>query len=354
VQGLGSACENIAPFIYCVIKLSVDSRNDESVYLLEEGLELWLATLHNSRTLIPQWMELTRFIPPILELGSESLRTMLYIVQAYLYLAPTEFISNCGEKICTRLNDQYSDLQDEGVLLILRVVDLVLKVGPSDTPNKFGSLIFKSYQAVYHGTDYPMLMSLHLSIISWMLLRFPEDSSTFMTQLENYSNSGNFPLDTPEGINSAAGRVLDVWIEKMPLITQTDRRKLLALGMSSLLLPNGSQVVHDRIYGIFQNIAETLNDIMKYDDNTQTYTDSLIISDQSPCDDGEDSEYDTEHDSRKRIVASKDIVHCFSLRDYFQQKITDWGVGVGQPFYTNVISNIDCETLASLKEYISL
>ena len=65
-QGLGSACENIAPFIYCVIKLSVDSRNDESVYLLEEGLELWLATLHNSRTLIPQWMELTRFIPPIL------------------------------------------------------------------------------------------------------------------------------------------------------------------------------------------------------------------------------------------------------------------------------------------------
>ena len=81
---------------------------------------------------------------------------------------------------------------------------------------------------------------------------------------------------------------------------------------------------------------------------------SLIISDQSPCDDGEDSEYDTEHDSRKRIVASKDIVHCFSLRDYFQQKITDWGVGVGQPFYTNVISNIDCETLASLKEYISL
>ena len=168
--------------------------------------------------------------------------------------------------------DQYSDLQDEGVLLILRVVDLVLKVGPSDTPNKFGSLIFKSYQAVYHGTDYPMLMSLHLSIISWMLLRFPEDSSTFMTQLENYSTSGNFPLDTPEGINSAAGRILDVWIEKMPLITQTDRRKLLALGMSSLLLPNGSQVVHDRIYGIFQNIAETLNDIMKYDDNTQTYT----------------------------------------------------------------------------------
>merc|ERR1719323_170488 len=66
VQGLGSACENISPFVYCVIKLSVDSKNEESVYLLEEGLELWLATLHNSKTLLPQWMELTRFMPPIL------------------------------------------------------------------------------------------------------------------------------------------------------------------------------------------------------------------------------------------------------------------------------------------------
>ena len=52
--------------MFCVIKLSVDSRNDESVYLLEEGLELWLATLHNSKTLLPQWMELTKFMPPIL------------------------------------------------------------------------------------------------------------------------------------------------------------------------------------------------------------------------------------------------------------------------------------------------
>ena len=49
VQGLGTASEAIAPFVYCVVKLSVDSKNDESVYLLEEGLELWLAALHNSK-----------------------------------------------------------------------------------------------------------------------------------------------------------------------------------------------------------------------------------------------------------------------------------------------------------------
>ena len=81
---------------------------------------------------------------------------------------------------------------------------------------------------------------------------------------------------------------------------------------------------------------------------------SLVISDKIPYDDGEDTEYDTEHDTRKRLVASKDIVHSISLKEYFQQKISAWGLGVGQEAYTDVITNIDCETSASLKEYISL
>jgi hypothetical protein len=149
----------------------------------------------------------------------------------------------------------------------------VLKVGPAETPNRFGPLIFKSYQAVCQGTDYPMLMSLHMSIISWMLLRFPEECNTFMNQLENYNitSSGTFSKESNENISPAAGRLLDVWIEKMPLVTQTDRRKLMSLGLSSLLVPS-SQIVNERIYGIIQNVTETLNDIMKYEDDTKTYT----------------------------------------------------------------------------------
>ena len=66
--------------------LSTNINNPCSVYLLEDGLELWLVSLQNSRQLLPQWMHLTSNIPPILELGSENLRTMIYIVQAYVIL----------------------------------------------------------------------------------------------------------------------------------------------------------------------------------------------------------------------------------------------------------------------------
>ena len=107
-----------------------------------------------------------------------------------------------------------------------------------------------------------------------MLLKYPEECGQFITQLENQNTNVNATISQTDSgsIPSAAGRVLDVWIDKMSLVTQSDRRKLLALGLSSLLLPNGSQIVHERIYGIIQNVTETLNDIMKYEDDSKTYT----------------------------------------------------------------------------------
>ena len=43
------------------------------------------------------------------------------------------------------MQDQYADLQDEGVLMILRLVDLVLKVGtPAQAPTICKGLILRS------------------------------------------------------------------------------------------------------------------------------------------------------------------------------------------------------------------
>ena len=65
-QGLGTITENLAPFLFSVINMATDLSNLSSVYLLEDGLELWLAVLHNSKNMLPHWMELTKNMPPIL------------------------------------------------------------------------------------------------------------------------------------------------------------------------------------------------------------------------------------------------------------------------------------------------
>ena len=66
-----------------------------------------LVALQNSKHLLPQWMQLASNIPPILELSSENLRTMIYIVQAYIVLAPNEFVATCGASVMKPLDEQY-------------------------------------------------------------------------------------------------------------------------------------------------------------------------------------------------------------------------------------------------------
>lgn len=62
-------------------------------------------------------------------------------------------------------------------------------------------------------------------------------------------------------------KILDVWISKMPLVTQPEKRKLLSLALSSLLTVQ-NELVYERFNGILVNICEALNDIMKDDDDT--------------------------------------------------------------------------------------
>ena len=112
------------------------------------------------------------------------------------------------------LNEQYADLQDEGVLMILRLVDLTLKIGPPQSSRIFQPLILRSMQAVYEGQAYPMLMSVHLSIVSRMILSYKPEFHEFLNLLAN--NNGNQSDDI-------AAQILDVWMDKMPCVTQVSR-----------------------------------------------------------------------------------------------------------------------------------
>ena len=85
---------------------------------------------------------------------------------------------------------------------------------------KFQTLFF---QAVYEGQAYPMLMSVHLSIVSRMILSYKPEFQEFLNALA--TNNGNHSDDI-------AAQILDVWMDKMPCVTQPERRKLLSLGTS--------------------------------------------------------------------------------------------------------------------------
>lgn len=77
LQALGAVSENLSPFLLSVIQLSTDVHQACHVYLLEDGLELWLAVLENSSSMSYDLLQLFRNMPPLLGRFLKSNRSLL-------------------------------------------------------------------------------------------------------------------------------------------------------------------------------------------------------------------------------------------------------------------------------------
>ncbi|QQP56718.1 Zgc:91897 [Caligus rogercresseyi] len=139
----------------------------------------------------------------------------------------------------------------------------------------------------------------------------------------------------------------------MSLVWAAEEKKLLALSLCSLLT-SGSPVVLDRIYMIFLNVTSTLNDITK-PDNNGGFMDTLLMANPCQTDEAlENADYETEHEARKRRLASSDSIHSVDLREYFQSQLAGLYQQIGQSKYTEMIENIDIETKSNMKEFVSI
>merc|ERR1711915_611325 len=218
-----------------------------------------------------------------------------------------------------------------------------IRTEPNNAPQVLQPLLLTVMEAVYNGQDYPVLMSLHLSILSRLILV----SHNLFSQL---------CLSAASSIGSShddvAGKVLDVWLDKMPCVTAPERKKLLALALSSLLTTE-SPVVLSRVYIVFLNVAETLNDVTRPDEQGGII-DSLMAGVGDVVLDTDDIDYETEHDSRKRQIAMQDPVHTIVLKEYVQSQVNAMALQLGETNYKEIIGNVDVETRDNLLEYVTL
>ncbi|GCC27139.1 hypothetical protein chiPu_0005561 [Chiloscyllium punctatum] len=84
VQGLGADSRNLYPFLLPIIQLSTDVSQPPHVYLLEDGLELWLVTLENSPSITPELLGIFQNMSALL--GLTNLRVSKEIVMTSRFL----------------------------------------------------------------------------------------------------------------------------------------------------------------------------------------------------------------------------------------------------------------------------
>lgn len=107
----------------------------------------------------------------------------------------------------------------------------------------------------------------------------------------------------------------------MPGVTQNEDKKLLAIGLCSLLTVTNDLIL-ENFSAIIINVYETLCDIMKADAEDEEEKDSLVLTDCLEIEiEMEDYEYKTAHYDRLKAVCLNDPVHVLVLKDYLQSQV---------------------------------
>uniref|UniRef100_A0A671TEW7 Importin-11 n=1 Tax=Sparus aurata TaxID=8175 RepID=A0A671TEW7_SPAAU len=342
VQGLGAESKNLYPFLLPVIQLSTDVSQPPHVYLLEDGLELWLVTLENSPAITPELLRIFQNMSALMEMSSENMRTCFQIVNAYIYLSATEFLQNYAESLCRSFCDLLKDISNEGQVQVLKVVEIALKVSPILGAHMFQPLLPAVFRGIVDGERYPVVMSTYLGILGRVLL---QNSSFFYSLLTQMASECSQKMD------QLLGNVIEMWVDRMDNITQPERRKLSSLALLSLL-PSDNSVIQDKFCGIINICVEALHDVMTEDSETGTFKDCMLMSHFEEPKLSDDEEPPTEQDKRKKMLALEDPVHSVSLQQFVYEKLKAQQALMGDQGFGVLMETVDTELVRQLQEFL--
>uniref|UniRef100_A0A3Q2QX65 Importin-11 n=1 Tax=Fundulus heteroclitus TaxID=8078 RepID=A0A3Q2QX65_FUNHE len=342
VQGLGAESKNLYPFLLPVIQLSTDVSQPPHVYLLEDGLELWLVTLENSPAITPELLRIFQNMSALLELSSENLRTCFQIINAYLYLSAIEFLQSYGESLCRSFCELLKDITNEGQVQVLKVVEIALKVSPILGAHMFQPLLPAVFRGIVDGERYPVVMSTYLGIMGRVLL---QNFSFFSSLLAQMASECNQEMDL------LLGSVIEMWVDRMDNITQPERRKLSSLALVSLL-PSDNSVIQDKFCGIINISVEALHDVMTEDPETGTFKDCMLMIHFEEPKLSDEEEPPTEQDKRKKLLALEDPVHSVSLQQFVYEKLKAQQALMGDQSFGALMETVDTELVRQLQEFL--
>ncbi|KAA8911823.1 armadillo-type protein [Sphaerosporella brunnea] len=111
-----------------LIRFSVEPGSGMQVYLLEDALELWEATVRATPApASPELLELFPYLISCMELASSTLRRVLEIVDSYVLLAPREIIESYRVQLFSSFAMLLGTLKPETTGIITKIVEVLIR-----------------------------------------------------------------------------------------------------------------------------------------------------------------------------------------------------------------------------------
>ncbi|KAG0002348.1 hypothetical protein BGZ65_002719 [Modicella reniformis] len=309
VESLKSQSVGLHALVMPLIRLSVDPSQEAHIYLMEDGFELWLATLKTARQCTDELISLVPAAVALLADGLDHLRTMLKILQSYLMLdAARTFQFACAALVNAVASLLGDGLRPEAGVSIMQFMDITALTCPLPSTGELyisSGLLNKVLSVIMAKRETNVVLTQYLGFFARLAV---EDSGYVL----NVINSSGQQFGQP----GLLGMFTELWMEKFDNVSHPKHRKLHAMGLTAMMRTSYPVVLEHlpRLVGIW---GDVLNEV-----NENGTGDSLVYWRETQ-DDEDDTSEETAEVIRRRELLRRDPVHTTNLAHYIKASIAE-------------------------------
>eukprot|EP01102_Stenamoeba_stenopodia_P011283 TRINITY_DN3451_c0_g2_i1.p1 TRINITY_DN3451_c0_g2~~TRINITY_DN3451_c0_g2_i1.p1 ORF type:complete len:662 (+),score=119.59 TRINITY_DN3451_c0_g2_i1:292-1986(+) len=332
VKSLDNGAMDFYGFLIPVIKYSTDMAQPESVYLMEDGLSLWLHTVKQALALDPQLLALYPNVTALFQSTLEHLKPCLKITEAYLLVAKDQFLFSYIGAVSASLLRVVGEVRESGTKLIMKLIGLMVEMFPQAIPPHLDKVFEKMLFILLNNKETDDIAIHYYTVFARLLLVNPDYFFGFfqaMTASPNNLAKSNLLL-----------LFLDAWFDKIDNMTDTLVRKLTAMALCSLL-PSRDPEILGRMGQIINVCIDVLLDI---ESSIRKYGyDFFLVSSESDGDLGQNL-----YSRERQSIYQRDPVNTTDLRAFVIQKLNESSSVNGQLFHT-ALQTVDPVILSQLQ-----
>ncbi|KAJ1993523.1 hypothetical protein GGI25_002730 [Coemansia spiralis] len=332
VEALGSQATKLQDFVAPLIAHSVDFANDAHVYLMEDGIELWLILIRNSTTLSDSVSALAQRLPQLLQYSTEMLKRILKVVESYFLIDPVRVFQLNGAAIFEALHNLVADteLAAKATLVGYNTLAVVVQCMPMDLCRialSESNLLWTAFTRIVDKNDPAVVLSCHSSFLSRVSVSYP---SLFI----------EFLASQDLGLSST---FCEHWVELYEDIAQITLRRLHAFSLAVAIATTNNGVL-----GALPQMVPIWNEVI-----SDTGSSTLYYSDsEGEFIDNYEEPIMAENGRRNKLLAS-DPVHRLDIKQVLTQSMSECERLNGPERFQAMLARVNVEQLEQLKNQLS-
>ncbi|GAB4833991.1 hypothetical protein Ancab_032243 [Ancistrocladus abbreviatus] len=322
-----------------ILQRGIDVNGPDELNLLEDSMLLWEATLSHAPALVPQLLDYFPYLLGIIERSFDHLKVAVEIVEDYIVLGGTEFLSKHSSVVAKLLDMIVGNVNDRGLLSVLPVIEILVQCYPTVVPPLISSTLQKLIVICLSGGDdhNPSKTAVKASSAA-IVARILVMNTNFLAQLTSEPSlllllqSTGFPVE--ENILLC---LVDIWLEKVDNVTSI-QRKTIGLALSVILTLRLPQVVGklDQILSVCTSVILGGDDDLS-EGESRNQTDGTVPS----------------KEFRKRQIKLSDPINQMSLEKSVRENLQTCAVLHGESFNT-AISRLHPAAFSQTKQALNM